>query len=114
MLTEQQPTELRDGRDNSSSSSEMTMAAPHKSADIPPSAASTGGGGGGAAAGGSESAGGGEAAEEKPSVEQTQWLIMSKNVAQARCKELESQLASTREELTKRDTRFAKEREGKG
>lgn len=60
---------------------------------------------------GSGSAREGEAAAETPSTEQTQWLIMTKNAAQAKCRELESQLASTREELTKRDTRCVQERQ---
>lgn len=55
---------------------------------------------------GSGSAAEGGAAGERPSTEQTQWLMMSKNAAQAKCKELESQLKSTREELAKRDIRF--------
>ena len=59
----------------------------------------------------SGSAGEGEAAGEAPSTEQARWLVMSKNSAQARCKELESLLASTREELTKRETRLVLERE---
>lgn len=110
MHTEQQSTEKRDGRDNSS---EMTPRHSFEEpAAIPPTTASTGvgEGGGRAAAGGSGSAGEGEAAGEMPSTEQTQWLIMSKNRQASMCTELASQLASTREELSKRDTRFAKER----
>lgn len=103
----------RDGRDNNSRSSEMTPATLEKSAAGPPTAVPTGGGEGERVAGESGSAGEGEAAGEMPSTEQTQWLIMTKNASQAKCKELESQLASTREELTKRETRldFAGERE---
>eukprot|EP00752_Nemacystus_decipiens_P011000 g9774.t1 len=91
-------TEDRDGRDNSGSS-----ANPQQSAAVSPTAASTGGDEGEAVLGAPENPGDGEAVGEMPSTEQTQWLIMTKNAAQARCKELESQLASTREELTKRD-----------
>lgn len=35
-----------------------------------------------------------------------QWLVIGKNAAESKCTELEKQLAATREELTKRDTRF--------
>lgn len=37
---------------------------------------------------------------------QQQWLSIGKRAAEAKCTELEKQLAATREELTKRDTRF--------
>eukprot|EP00903_Cladosiphon_okamuranus_P005449 g5434.t1 len=73
-------------------------------AGVPTAAPAGGGREGERVAGGLGSAGEGEAAGEMPSTEQTQWLIMKWNAAQARCKELESILASTREELTKRDT----------
>lgn len=90
-----------DDRDNSSPATLEELAAESPMA-------STGGGEGTAVEGGSRGGAEGEAAGDTPSTGQTQWLIMTKNAAQAKCKELESQLAATKEELTKRDTRFDK------